>query len=780
MPMKRSARCRGLGKTFMTAQKQADYAHGSQLKHSLRLRLPLSILTVVLLILSISTSFILYKADSVIYYVKSSRIEDAALTVGNGISVQLQRAGKDMTLIAGFPNVLQGLDLATTSSPGRDVAAARASLTSMLNRVKVVYGYYESFWLLDGTGMVLAGSLANEAIMQNPAGQPWFIKTMETGTLVYAEPVLSEKTGDVLLPISLKIVYDGKLGCLVGSLQLSRIARGILHESQRPEVNSYIQGADGIVLAALDKKMLGGVSPVSAALTERFQEQVSGSISAEIDGEWKTVGFYHIPQTDLYAVVVADAGYMKSYLAEIQTSTILAGLMTAFLAAGCVCLFIFPVTGDIRRLSDFAGDIARGRQDTHTGVERQDELGDLEHSLTDMVSTLTEMVTRSEAATKAKSEFLARMSHEIRTPMNGIIGMTYLAMRGNPDTEQLRFLRSIDGAAKNLLGIINDILDFSKIEADKMELVQSTFRLSGLLWSVYELLHVKAGEKDLALEFSVDDNVPDILEGDPLRLSQILINICSNSVKFTDTGSVRVTVALKEEHRKETPEKVMLEFQITDTGIGMDEEAQKNIFESFSQADGSITRRFGGTGLGLAICKALVRMMGGDIGVKSAPGQGSSFHFTVLLAVGSEADIVKEPGSASDGSEQAVLPPMRILLAEDNELNQEIALGVLETMGLTATIANNGAEAVELWQEQDFDLILMDIQMPVMDGLTATERIRGSIRPRSVTVPIIAMTANAMLGDKEKSLEAGMNDHITKPLDMAELRATLERWATAG
>jgi len=770
--------------------------HTASLLHSLRLRLPLSILTVILVILSIFIGFILYKANAVFSYVKSSRIEDEALTVGSGVSVQLQRAGKDMTLVAGLPNVLQSLELPAISPNGdREASLTRISLTAMLNRVKTAYGYYDSLWLLNGEGEIVAGQTGHEIGLANFSRQLWFQKAMANNTLVFSDPISGGMAGDVLLPISLKLVYNGKMGCIAGTLQLSRIVRSMLHNSQRPGVHSYVLDTEGRVLASQDGKgqetadHTGQSGPVDATVAASFHKHVSGSLSAFIDGEEKTVGFYHIPQTDLYAVVIADADYMRSSFVQIRTAAILAGLVAAFVAAGCVCLFIFPITGDIRRLGLFARDIARGRQDTHTGVNRRDELGDLEHSLTEMVATLTEMVSRSEAATRAKSEFLARMSHEIRTPMNGIIGMTYLALRDNPDSEQRRFLRSIDGAAKNLLGIINDILDFSKIEANKLELALSTFRLSDLLWSVYELLHVKAREKNLTFKFNIDDTVPDILIGDPLRLSQILINICSNALKFTENGGVRIEVSLLEQtpNHASSPDSVgspgrvdsvQLEFIIADTGIGMDAESQKDIFGSFSQADGSITRRFGGTGLGLAICKALVRMMSGDIRVQSAPGEGSRFIFNVFMGIGTEKDIRENSPQVADGEEQAPLPPMRLLLAEDNELNQEIALGVLETMGLTASVANNGKEAVQLWLDKEFDLILMDIQMPVMDGLTATREIRDSGKMGAKTVPIIAMTANAMRGDKEKSLEAGLNDHITKPLDMVKLRAKLLYWGT--
>jgi CheY-like chemotaxis protein len=360
--------------------------------------------------------------------------------------------------------------------------------------------------------------------------------------------------------------------------------------------------------------------------------------------------------------------------------------------------------------------------------------------------------------------------------MNGIIGMTYLALRDQPDERQRNYLLRIDKAAKSLLGLINDILDFSKMEADKLAIVNSTFSLSGMFRSVYDLLYVKSQEKKLDLDFTAADDVPDILVGDSLRLSQICINICSNALKFTEAGFVHMHVSRQPTQDDMQDNLIRLLFAVKDTGIGMTPEEQKRIFDSFAQADGSTTRKYGGTGLGLAISKSLCQLMGGDIWVESRPGRGSTFYFMVVMGEGSQEELEANQSSVALGEEAAPLPALHVLLAEDNDINQEIALEILKGMGITATIAHNGAEALQLWQTETFDLILMDIQMPVMDGLTTTRNIRACADSRSKTVPIIAMTANAMSGNREKSLEAGMNDHITKPLDVDELRSALLLW----
>ena len=742
---------------------------------SLSAKLPLSILTVILVTLSIATAVIFKTSESVISYVKSSRIEDVALTIGNSVSVQLQRAGKDMVVAAGLPSILEGVELSPEISPRPADAVERAGLNVLLNRMKLAYGYYESFYLVNEDGDPLAGAHSGHELRLNEESLKWFQSIMQKNTFIVTEPFTSRVSGDILLPVSLKIVYNGTPGALVGTLQLSKITRGVLRESTRPGVRTFIINEDGSVVSALDESLLGTKRISKAQWFPTLQAQVSGSMQVMAEGEIKTIGFYHIPQTSLYSLVIADAAYMHSYSQTIQRTTIFTALAIAVLACGCVCLFIFPVTRDIRRLSRFAKHITRGEHSFSTGVKRKDELGDLAESLSKMVETLTEMLARSEAATKAKSEFLARMSHEIRTPMNGIIGMTYLALQDSRDEKQTRYLQRIDNAAKTLLGVINDILDFSKVEAGKLQLNNQTFRLSLLLESVYDLLAVKSQEKNVTLEFSVDEKIPDVLEGDPLRLSQVCINVGSNALKFTAEGSVKLHASLVRQEENG----LLLLFSVADTGIGISDQVKDTIFDSFSQADGSTTRQYGGTGLGLAISKNLVELMGGTIWLESEPDHGSNFYFTVLLKPGLEEHLETAQTAAPSEADEPSLAQLRVLLAEDNEINQEIAKGILSGMGVTPVVAENGQEAVKLWQNEYFDIILMDIQMPVMDGFTATEEIRNSGKSGAGDVPIIAMTANAMAGDREKSLAAGMNDHITKPLDVQELRGTLLHWSRA-
>jgi signal transduction histidine kinase len=417
------------------------------------------------------------------------------------------------------------------------------------------------------------------------------------------------------------------------------------------------------------------------------------------------------------------------------------------------------------------------REQLRKEVETQRDL--LEARVAERTLALSIAKEAAEAANRAKSVFLANMSHELRTPMNGILGMTELLRRRITDPKALDQLGKITHSAQRLLGIINDILDISKIEAERMTLESVDFKFGLVLENLLSLLGLKLAEKGLQACVDVAPAIAGMTcQGDPLRLGQILLNLAGNAVKFTEQGSINLRVRLLEE----SPSDVLLRIEVQDSGIGITPEDQKRLFTAFEQADGSMTRKYGGTGLGLAISKRLVQMMGGEIGVESTPGQGSTFWFTIRLGRTPSVNGAVPPAPTFAGETPAVqimsrYPGARILLAEDEPINQEVSRGLLEEVGLVVDLAEDGREAVALAQQNRYDLIVMDMQMPNLNGIDATRAIREL--PGYALSPILAMTANAFDEDRQACLDAGMNDHIGKPVDPDRLFETVLKWLGA-
>lgn len=565
----------------------------------------------------------------------------------------------------------------------------------------------------------------------------------------------------------------------VGFLILGyRIDRRIPEMAQAYTGSSFVVELNGQPIASSAHE--NGAAPDAFAIAlERAFEQHPGGGEVSIGGERFIGSFGQFPGSDpaqgLRYVVARSLDRALEPSRQLVDAICAVALGLVLLAALIARIVAERLSTPLGELIAFTHRVASGELGARTPERGMTEMRTLSGAMNQMVAQLEHnqqtLLGAREAAldsSRAKSQFLANMSHEMRTPLNGVIGMTGLALESAVSSEQRTNLEMVRDSAIGLLGLIDGILDLSKIEARRLEIEDTPFDLPSMLSATLRPLAIRAQEKQLTLSHEIGPDVPQMIRGDSLRVRQILTNLVGNAVKFTERGEIKVRV-----ERVEKAGSVTACFTVADSGIGIPQAHQQRIFEAFMQADQSMARRFGGTGLGLAISRQLVQLMGGRIWFESQERVGTTFHFAIPLRIAPDqpANLFRPRASAPDVEQ----PELSVLLAEDNVVNRKIAVRALEKLGHRVEVAENGRAALELFVKRPFDVVLMDIQMPEMDGYEATGAIREHEAARGGRIPIVALTAHAMSGDKERCLASGMDDYLAKPFRPQDLAATLLR-----
>ena len=636
--------------------------------------------------------------------------------------------------------------------------------------------FYRSILIVDINGVCISSS-NRDHIGASFANQDYIAKALR-GRFLFGKSSIGTVSKRLTVTSAGPVDVDGKtVGALVLYNEFPKIVDYAPKPANSQNLFTTVLSPKGLWESHKNTDVIGGKSSFLGLFLELSSVGDQGGAVEYTLLDETYVGFAQIEPATGWIIITSG---LKS---EVFASTYEIGLTVLAINCAFLCLvgiavarFSSGIMNSLISLISYARQVSEGQLDLDLpDTGRNDELGVLHASLQRLVASLKTMLRETEKASKLKSQFLANMSHEIRTPLNAIIGMVYLMRReGDMPAKQVAYLNKTNTAARALLALVNDILDLSKVEAGMLTLESAPFNLRETLENTLVIHQETARGKGLKLEFTYADGMPEFFIGDSLRIGQILNNLIGNALKFTQEGSVAVDCSYSTPS-SDAHDSGVIRIAVTDTGIGIDDNTRENLFKPFTQADASITRKFGGSGLGLAISNKLVDLFGGAFSIASTPGKGSTFAFTVRLPEFTELPSLENPACEPEPLPDLMgMEDKTILVVEDNSINQLVILELLAPSGATVLLAENGQEAVQAVRDRHFDLVLMDMQMPVMGGLQATEVIRQFMSREQL--PIIAVTANATNDDREKSLASGMNDYITKPLEPKEFFKKLHFW----
>jgi signal transduction histidine kinase/DNA-binding response OmpR family regulator len=664
-----------------------------------------------------------------------------------------------------------------------EVKAGGPACDAFLSRYMTLHGWISMLRLSSPDGTALCGDRPDTKALDVSA-HAYFRQALRSTEFTLTDPVINPKTGSLAMTVALPVIESGStVGVLSIGVDQGAPGGAKGHQGAMPQINLLVVNRTGELISHYPPApSLVGARVGDRSIIEHALARGQGYVEArDLSGIQRLFVFRTLPGTEAVILLGLDPAtvigpidqalrHRMVLIAVIITGSVLLALL------GAEVLIFRP----LRNLAGTAEALEQGDFSVRSPYEGAGEVGLLARALNGMAEAVAdrerelknardvaeEALRGAKLANRAKTDFLASMSHEIRTPLHGIIGYTERLLDEKLSPQQARYAELIQVAGSALLTVANDILDFSSIEADQVQLQHEPFSLKALVYNTVSIVSSGAGKKGVPIKVVMDPHVPDLLIGDEARLRQILLNLLNNAVKFTREGHITTRV----EYQGSSPAGELLRLSVIDTGIGIAPEKRDRLFKRFSQVDASIRREFGGTGLGLAISKRLIELMGGRIGVESAEGQGSIFWIEVALPKGQAL-----PHPVRDETAPAAAAPARILLAEDVPVNQELAQVLLEAAGHEVDVVANGKEAVAAVQNKTYDLVLMDIQMPEMDGITATKWIRALSHPAS-KILIVAMTANVLPEQVRSFRAAGMDDHIGKPLRRDDLLKKLGDW----